>query len=47
MVSLRNRLVHVYLEVSPEKLYQFITTELDDFEKFIKIILKYVELHSD
>lgn len=43
MVGLRNRLAHVYLEVSPEKLYKFITTELGDFEKFVKIILEYIE----
>lgn len=43
MVGMRNRLVHVYFEVSPEKLHQFITSELDDFEKFIKIILEYIK----
>lgn len=39
MTGLRNRLVHVYMEVDPEKIYQFIQDNLGDFEEFVRIAL--------
>jgi len=38
MVGLRNRLVHGYEEVSPERLYEIISSRLGDFEKFNRVI---------
>lgn len=38
MARLRNRLVHLYWQVDDEVLYQILTTELDDFERFKKCI---------
>jgi len=44
MVGLRNKLVHVYMEVDPEKIHQFINDDLDDFEKYIKIVVNYIDI---
>lgn len=35
MIGFRNRVVHGYQEVSPERVYEMAKNELDDFEKFI------------
>lgn len=42
MIGLRNRLVHGYDDVSPEALYDIITRQLDDFEKFISSIIPLI-----
>jgi len=42
MIGLRNRLVHGYDDVSPEVLYDIITEQLDDFEKFISSIIPLI-----
>lgn len=42
MVGFRNRVVHLYQNVSDERVYQFSTVELNDFEVFIKRIEKSV-----
>jgi len=42
MIGLRNRLVHGYDDVSPEVLYDIITRQLDDFEKFISSIIPLI-----
>ncbi len=39
MIGFRNKLVHGYQEVSPERIYKIITAELGDFERFIQIVL--------
>jgi len=39
MVGFRNRLVHGYQGLSPERLYEIITGRLGDFEKFSKTVL--------
>ena len=39
MVVLCNRVVHGYEDVSPELLYEIITEQLGDFEKFIASII--------
>jgi len=38
MVGLRNRIVHLYQTVSDERLYEYATSELSDFEVFIEKI---------
>ena len=38
MIGFRNRVVHGYMEVSPERVYEIASKELDDFEKFIRQI---------
>lgn len=42
MVGLCNRLVHGYEDVSPELLYEIITEQLGDFEKFIASIIPLI-----
>jgi uncharacterized protein YutE (UPF0331/DUF86 family) len=39
MARLRNRLVHLYWEVDDEILYQILTSELDDFDRFKACVL--------
>jgi len=39
MVGFRNRMVHLYQNVSDERVYEFSTTELNDFEVFIKRVM--------
>lgn len=43
MAGLRNRLVHVYMDVDPKQIYQFIVKDLSDLEEFIKQILIYCD----
>lgn len=43
MARYRNRLVHVYHEVSGEELYKIIQDRLSDFELYIKEITEYLE----
>ncbi|WP_232619054.1 DUF86 domain-containing protein [Acetomicrobium sp. S15 = DSM 107314] len=42
MVGLQNRLVHGYERVSAEVLYEVVTKQLDDFEKFIGSIMPII-----
>lgn len=42
MAGYRNRLVHMYNEVSPEELYAIITTRLDDIRQLAAFLLEYV-----
>jgi uncharacterized protein YutE (UPF0331/DUF86 family) len=39
MARLRNRLVHLYWEVDDDVLYQILTTELGDFDRFKACVL--------
>lgn len=43
MAGYRNRLVHLYWEVTEEEMLDKIKTRLDDFEKFCEFILKYLK----
>ena len=43
MAGYRNRLVHLYWEVTAKELYELITKRLDDFETFCKYIIEFVE----
>lgn len=38
MIGFRNRVVHGYQEVSPERVYEMARSELGDFERFIEEI---------
>jgi len=38
MIGFRNRIVHGYQEVSPERVYEIAKNELSDFDKFIQEI---------
>jgi len=42
MARLRNRLVHLYWQVDNTKIYEFITSELGDFDTFVSHILNYL-----
>lgn len=43
MVRFRNRLVHLYWEISTEDLYSIIQTNLHDIEEFVHHIVEYLE----
>lgn len=43
MAGYRNRLVHLYHEISEEELYQLIQNNLGDFYQFIKQINAYID----
>lgn len=43
MVGFRNKLVHGYEEVSPERVYDVAAHRLGDFESFIRSILVLLE----
>ncbi len=43
MAGLRNLLVHDYIKIQTEKIYDYIKNNLNDFRKFIKYINKYLE----
>jgi len=43
MASYRNRLVHLYWDISHKEIYQKVKNELEDFEKFCEYILKYIK----
>lgn len=47
MIGFRNRLVHGYLEVSPERLYNIISKQMEDFERFVKSILTLLTEGTD
>ena len=42
MVGFRNRMVHLYEDVSDERIYEFCTSNLSDFETFIEKIQSIV-----
>ena len=41
--KIHNVLVHVYLEVKPEKIYDKLQTELVNLEKFARCIVEFLE----
>ena len=43
MAKFRNRLVHIYWEVDPENVYQFVQENLDDFKLFEKKVVAYLK----
>lgn len=43
MIGFRNRIVHGYQQISDERLYEIVSKELGDFNKFIDSILKFIK----
>lgn len=43
MVKFRNRVVHLYFKVDDEMIYKILQDNLEDFEVFIKDIIKILE----
>lgn len=43
MIGFRNRIVHGYQQISGERLYEIVSKELGDFNKFIDSILKFIK----
>lgn len=43
MARFRNRLVHLYWEVTPQEVYKILLNNLEDLEKYILEITKYIE----
>jgi len=43
MAGYRNRLVHLYHEITPEELYGIIQDEVDSLKDFILQTLEYLE----
>ncbi len=47
MARFRNLLVHVYMVIDLGKVYEILTNNLSDLEKFAKFILDYIKnLHK-
>lgn len=42
MAGLRNRIVHGYEEIDHKLIHQFLKNNLEDFEDFIRIIIRYL-----
>ena len=45
MVKFRNMLVHVYWKIENDKVYQYLTENLEDFESFKRAIRAYLAKH--
>lgn len=43
MAKFRNRVVHLYFKVDDEMIYKILQDNLEDFEVFIKDIIKILE----
>jgi len=46
MAGFRNRLVHLYWEIDDELIYDYLQSELGDFDEFVRHILRFVEQDS-
>jgi len=47
MARFRNILVHLYLEVDPEKVYYIVQHNLEDFERFAQYVTDFVARHTE
>lgn len=47
MVSFRNRVVHLYWDVSDTTVYDIIQQNLDDFDTFVGYVLKFIDDQSN
>ncbi|WP_028309765.1 type VII toxin-antitoxin system HepT family RNase toxin [Desulfitibacter alkalitolerans] len=47
MAGYRNRMVHLYYQISDEELYEIISDNLDDIEKFQEEILAYLKQNRE
>lgn len=43
MVGLRNRLVHAYDEIDYRQIHRLLRTELNDFDRYVRSILRYAK----
>ena len=43
MVQFRNRLVHLYWEVDDKHVYDFMATQLGDFDRFVAHVLNFMD----
>ena len=43
MTRFRNMLVHIYREIDDEKIFEILTSDLVDFENYIKEIVRFLE----
>jgi uncharacterized protein YutE (UPF0331/DUF86 family) len=43
MVNFRNILVHDYLEIDPDQVYDLLQSKLPDFDKFARAIITFIE----
>jgi len=43
MIGFRNLLVHVYAQVDDQRVYEYLTTRLTDFEQFQQYILQFLD----
>ena len=43
MASFRNVLVHMYVDVDPDRLFEYLHGDLDDFNTFPRCIGQYLE----
>ncbi len=46
MAGYRNRMVHFYKEVTPDELYEIVTRELGDFDRFAKEIVAFIKAYE-
>ena len=46
MAKFRNRLVHLYWQVSDKQLYKILTSRLSDFEKLLESFARYLDLDN-
>jgi uncharacterized protein YutE (UPF0331/DUF86 family) len=42
MAKFRNRLVHLYWEINPEKIFEIVQNNLEDFKLFEKKIVEFI-----
>ena len=46
MAGYRNRMVHLYREVTPDELYDIVMSKLNDFERFNKEIVVFLQAYE-
>ncbi len=46
MAKFRNVLVHLYLEVDLQRVYQYLQENLDDFETFARYVSEWLQTHA-
>ncbi|MHA1972322.1 MAG: type VII toxin-antitoxin system HepT family RNase toxin [Candidatus Hodarchaeales archaeon] len=47
MVRFRNRLVHSYFSIDPKIIYKIIQEDLEDFQEFIKSIVRFLKAKKE
>lgn len=44
MAGFRNRLIHEYEDIDPQKIYEFLQNRLDDFDEFMRCVRDHLRL---